>query len=857
MTQLKIYKINKTTFAKGLSYTFNNPINGNPLYPLTDETRFYSVMSTYTNVFFVTLKSDGLTLAFWFINYSTDLYTDTVPGFQYINTATIVSYKYSYSASKDIIVVVFIQDGSPQALRYLVYRFVSQTSLTLLYSGVLYTGSGLSSISHFKIMGNFLVICTTSLMRTFVLDPTNWTSLEMASAGLSGVVHDVLDYYPYNDTAVELYLYIENGISLAGKVKSNNCMFYYSNESGTAYCRLECPATAHTFKASCIFCSLPNPYYYNGNCYANCSSTPNMYFDSNNNCVSVCPPSAQYANPDNSCTASCASQNSFINSSNCVSSCSSPNNYIDYDGKTCVSSCPVYISQSNACVNTCNVAPYVFIENNMCTNSCSPSNPKSVKATGLCVTSCPGSDPYLDNGQECIPNCVSPRPYISSNQCVNTCPPSNPYLDNSKNCLPACVAPRPYVYNNQCVNMCPPGAPYLDNNTNCLPDCVSPRPYISNNQCVATCDPSKPYLDNNKNCLDDCVAPRPLIYNNQCIATCNPSKPYTLSGKSCVDTCPFYANYASTSQTCETQCSIGQSWYTNGSQKMCTDTCPNSLSYKIDGTDECVNNCPTGTFSYKNVCYTACPSGTFRFNNACLDSCKSIGKYGLKGVCITKCPDSMVYDNDNLCVDSNCKSEQIVDNNKCTYCSEFDPPKYYYSNSCLATCPDTYLPSTNNACKTCQSLGKYVYKNVCYNTCPSGLVQNSTLYICVNCADKGMVMYNNSCISSCPDGYTLNSQNTCQQNSNSNSGTTNGNPNQAGNSNNSTSSSTSSTPVEQIVELIKNGQTLNSTALDILNSYISKLKYNILEANIVNVTADQLPILTAIIDASLEYATAQ
>lgn len=704
--------------------------------------------------------SNGNSLAFWFVNYITNVFTNTAPGYVYANTNPITSFTYSYDSSNDYIIVAYVEKvSSDYNLKYTFFKFNSQSSLTLLNSGTLITQTSSFTVSYVKFIQNFLLISANSFIESFLINTSDSTSTEWVKSSANNVVYDIMVDYPDSDNSrIELYTYLNWGSSRASRISaSNSCFFYKSHEGGSYVCRTKCLASQFTYQNKCITCTAPNIYLVNGVCTSSCTA-PNSYYTPSGVCATSCSGSSPFYNSGNICTASCSSPTPYNNTNVCVSSCSSPNDLLDSSTNSCVASCPAtspYSNSSNICVASCST-PDLYLDGTKCKNSCSGTNNYIDTLNNTCVSSCPSWNPIVENTNKCVSSCSDPTYVIDNNQCVSSCPPARPYLNPANNtCTSTCTSPNPYISANSTV---------------CVPSCVPPNSLIDNGKCSSTCSASSPYINyDTKVCMPACTGSYSLLYDpsycvqscpvankynetNHCVATCSNNNPYYDSTFNCYLYCPSSASYVKTSKQCDSACDSGQYWYADGVNKVCTSQCPSNNPVHNLQNNQCVQSCAINTYSYNMKCYSTCPPPTIPFSNICANSCQEIGMYNYNGACVSRCPPTFTYDSSNNCTKASCANGEVLSNNQCITCKSIG--MYFMAGGCLSICPQAYIPDSNNICLTCQASNKYLYDNDCYDTCPGGLVQNANNYTCTSCKDTQQLYFNNTCVSSCPDGYS-------------------------------------------------------------------------------------------------------
>jgi hypothetical protein len=169
LAYFKVYIISSTPAIVSPS-PFQFTANG-ALYPLTTATYFLGFIPSNSILFFVSIKNDGLTFCFWFVNFATNTSTSPLPGFTYANSLAVSSFTYFYDTVNSYIVVVYSEyTGSNYNLKYVFYTYVSQSSLTEVYRKTLTTYSTQSDVKYAFIVGNFLIVSTSQFTESFYID---------------------------------------------------------------------------------------------------------------------------------------------------------------------------------------------------------------------------------------------------------------------------------------------------------------------------------------------------------------------------------------------------------------------------------------------------------------------------------------------------------------------------------------------------------------------------------------------------------------------------------------------------------------------------------------------------------------
>ena len=222
---------------------------------------------------------------------------------------------------------------------------------------------------------------------------------------------------------------------------------------------------------------------------------------------------------------------------------------------------------------------------------------------------------------------------------------------------------------------------------------------------------------------------------------------------SCIPNSTYkYINRTSTTSTCLSECPIFMYPDLTQIPTVCVNcispcsTCTNASS--------CLS-CLPNYYLYGSLCLVGCPVNiTVLINNTCINCsstcsyCSIIptncttcpnSKYLYDGGCYTTCPNNLIPIN-SICVscDDSCKTCSILTTN-CTSCYSNGTYLYFYSNMCLAVCPNFYYSDSFNVCNSCDLL------NIGCKNCSSPT-------ICASC-DPGYTLLNFRCLNSTPDGY--------------------------------------------------------------------------------------------------------
>ena len=189
--------------------------------------------------------------------------------------------------------------------------------------------------------------------------------------------------------------------------------------------------------------------------------------------------------------------------------------------------------------------------------------------------------------------------------------------------------------------------------------------------------------------------------------------------------------------------------------------CPDT-TYASDENQQCVTRCP-------NASQTILKHDTFGYNTTrdCVEECPiPLYGYPVDQVCVSLCPDPYYMNiTDHRCY--KCPDECA----NCTapyYCLTCNAGFYFYSHSCVASCPTfpviTYA-NPNRICGTATQCTQGYYAlnatKSCVSTCPAGYYVNLGAQSCDSCM-KGCIqcLVVTSCIS-CNPNVSIWSNYTC------------------------------------------------------------------------------------------------
>ena len=279
----------------------------------------------------------------------------------------------------------------------------------------------------------------------------------------------------------------------------------------------------------------------------------------------------------------------------------------------------------------------------------------------------------------------------------------------------------------------------------------------TNNNCYnEVTKPSSSYLDGEeyKDCHESCATC--YGYGESKCLSCNNHYSFILQSDvyNCVDNRiprPGYYLLDSNNtfmkcyETCYNCFSAGTELDNN-----CID-CDNSTYFKIEGTNNCVNQCPEGFGKVDNI-YKKCT----------LSTCKKCGyEYNDLGKCI-ECKDNFyLKDNEN---DGVCYDQTSIESN---YYLNKTLKRYKQCNPSCETC----FGGSDSECYSCE-VGNFLFNNKCSATCASGYafelsrkclescpiytIQDEDAKKCINCKlynDENIKYLKNGICGSKEDGY--------------------------------------------------------------------------------------------------------
>ena len=265
--------------------------------------------------------------------------------------------------------------------------------------------------------------------------------------------------------------------------------------------------------------------------------------------------------------------------------------------------------------------------------------------------------------------------------------------------------------------------------------------------CYNTCSfDSLKQVDDTYKCVEECEGNYSFKYKNTlCLFRCNDDHPYLLGTDECVDNCPTGTYISGDGTECVTVCT-GIYPYISADKKQCVTICTaptdNTLNRKI-----CTENC-NSEFPYLDV-----------DTNTCISTCSDAQLFYFKDEkkCVSSCYEDGVY-----------TWEISPTNKKCTDLCFGDKPYLDLGNKeCIQQClsPQLYsLPPKNICVQDCINTD-YPYidpvNNVCVAKCPSShpYILGYTSTCVTKCSDTTthtLISHDNTrCLSSCDLPYEL------------------------------------------------------------------------------------------------------
>ena len=379
-------------------------------------------------------------------------------------------------------------------------------------------------------------------------------------------------------------------------------------------------------------------------------------------------------------------------------------------------------------------------ETKECTNEC-PNEFKYEFQNYFCLRDCPKDSILEEEESKSICKCVSPKKYwhkISSGnfECLDTCHDKYPvYAPYNNRCLPNCKDSYfPIFYENKCYRSCAnnpdlnivngkeieeDGGDLYQKTCKCEPEITwyrneSHTIICSNNQkdCKHFENPDRTFkylIYDTWECVDECPDDYPYIFNEGCFKNCNHAAKF----------------YEHVNFTGIFECQCTNLWYNETreedsvSLKRCIapeiSDCifySDSLKYKINTTNECVEKCPDEMYVINFTCNEKCPAYTKDNERDKNCSCNTnMGywyefeiefkeynkKYSFLGCGVDECP----YDISDRSRKEEPDTRQYLlkSEKKCLNdCKDDAEYKFNYKNICIRECPYLTKIENNNNC---------------------------------------------------------------------------------------------------------------------------------------------------------------
>jgi len=559
-----------------------------------------------------------------------------------------------------------------------------------------------------------------------------------------------------------------NSLTL-GSSDEGNCLiecpssYKYESSNGN-YCYNKCPSTEYYY-----YEIRTNKY----KCIQNCITISKFYnADNDGKCLDICDSAHPYyipGNINNECLTTCMNNDVYkfsLQSVNgelqpCLKECPLRFQYYKNDDKICLSSCTNYFkSETKECVTNCDSGEFIINENE-------------------CSDGCKGDAIFLEGGytnpKKCVIKCDShyalyyKHDTLSTDdkviyQCTNDCSESSNYK---------------LKYGNRCVNECPEGT--FKENNECKIKCQVDNSYFIRKplsdgklyyECTTTCDN---YIDSSNECIENCPREENFMYED--------------NGKNfCKNHCDnFYEKF-----------DIKEDKFGHYIIYKCKTRCDGEKINVIDGTKECVKDCPEAKpYLLGTTCVSICLkdqikpfSAMINGNKICSEKCSIEGTtykyYGDDKICIESCNifENKKYHNekanDYACI-SHC---DLKSENKFTYIDDHNNDnndKYYCLDSCdslsktnTALTPKLYYSTDDYVCDVkCNERNIYLIpsQHICSSKCPDNLVANPSSgtdmaispYRCEYTCSEGKYYYENEriCGKCKPNHYIIQGTQKC------------------------------------------------------------------------------------------------
>ena len=434
----------------------------------------------------------------------------------------------------------------------------------------------------------------------------------------------------------------------------------------------------------------------------------------------------------------------------------------DTEIKFC-STAGLYYLRGKECVNDCNKDEYKTPFKSDTTNK--------IKELGICSSECNfnGSTKFTFDENLCDDDCPLPYRKIKDNL------KDNIYKKISEgNCLLQCPN-NYYEYDEEdgeslCLKNCPEDHySFIISNEvkTCVKSCKEINKFLSNGECVDECKDSQNKTKYSYYYYNDTKE------ENQCLDSCTTIGKFAFSAidshQKCIDQCPNeYYHYIS-DNLCRTNCNNG--FYKNGSDKICVTSCEDN-QYIINGNKCTEEKCPpeepfyvTKTFGSKNVkkCTSSCKNEGYNVytNNTgeyeCIKTCLDVS-FGDE--CMKECPQGTYKENNKCktkCDESLFAIPKKNQNNEIYYECKNTCDKYIaFSNQCLDECPisENFIGLGNKCKSSCNKTDGEFYKFFKNSTDEKYKIYYK-IYTCVqNCGtDEFVVNGKKECLDDCQYPY--------------------------------------------------------------------------------------------------------
>ncbi|CAL6092159.1 Conserved_hypothetical protein [Hexamita inflata] len=480
-------------------------------------------------------------------------------------------------------------------------------------------------------------------------------------------------------------------------------------------------------------------------------------------CISICPDNLPYFDAILGCVAACTpTYYQLIGSTKTCKLASDAvcAKYIqESTHKKCITTCGGLYNNNNACQDSCNVSPNLYIDTSglNCIDTC---NTDAKTADNL---ACDATCTYYIEGdgvtKRCVPNAGVCPPGIrfrvtdgSLFKCQSTCPE---FVNiNTLQCVAAASCSTQYIDGlvdnivvKVCVLTCPGTLPLID----------SLNAYLSIPQCVSTCSSVNKFLT-----------------GNVCGATCS-NQAYNIAPNSsfvCASSCTIYNEVtvgADTYKECTSSC-----LYYDGVVSPFKCIPETSCQYKLVN-----NSCiPLASCAFYQptqmpiLCLSVCPALTYIDGKVCRQRCDGANKFISPSgtTCIATCDASLAH-------------RFSADLQSCsTTCQFYNGTDTTTEMNCTRTtaCPVDYPFLAGVQCKKALSATEYIdanqnivgcvagsgYVNVkintysvkqCVLTCPNNLMDTADangIRICVEqCPSARPYNQNGICVTTCSSSY--------------------------------------------------------------------------------------------------------